>query len=319
MALKIHNYKGGETLPAEIKWVKIYLDMISNTKIKRIRKMPEGNNIILIWVFLIVTAGKSNRNGGLYITEYIPFSADDLAIEFDFEPDTVRLALKVLERYEMIQVFDDIIFIKNWEKYQNIDGMDKIREQTRARVQNYRQKQLGNVTSNVTVTEGNVTSNVTVTEGNVTEEEREIDIDKDINNNTPSKKIFTQEDKEYLLAEYLSKKISERLDKSLKDEKTLQKWASEFNKMIRLDKYDIEEMKEVLIFSQNNDFWQSNILSASKFKKQYLTLLAQMKSNYKKGGDNFGKPGNGIKFNVKKTKVDTGEDLDRTIEELGLI
>lgn len=294
----------------EVKWVKIYTEMISNKKIKRIRKMPEGNNIILIWVFLIAEAGRCNRNGGLYLTDLLPFSVEDLAIEFDFEPDTIRLALTVLEKYEMIHVFDDVIFIKNWEKYQNIDGMEKIREQTRLRVQNYRQKQLCNVTCNATVTDCNAT---------------ELEIDKEIeedNNNIPSKtnlKIFSPEDKEYLLAEYLSKKISERLNKPLKDEKTLQKWSAEFEKMIRLDKYSIEEIKEVLIFSQKNNFWQSNILSASKFRKQYLTLLAQMKSNYKKGGDNFGKPGNGIKFNVPKTKVDTGEDLNRTIEELGLI
>lgn len=294
----------------EVKWVKIYIDIISNTKIKRIRKMPEGNNIILIWVFMIVEAGKCNRNGGLYITDMIPFSVEDFAIEFDFEPDTIRLALSVLERYEMIHVFDDVIFIKNWEKYQNIDGMEKIREQTRLRVQNYRQKQLCNVTCNATVTDCNAT---------------ELEIDKEIdkdNNNIPSKtklKIFSAEDKEYLLAEYLSKKISERLNKPLKDEKTLQKWSAEFEKMIRLDKNDIEEIKEVLIFSQKNNFWQSNILSASKFRKQYLTLLAQMNSNYKKGGENYGKHGNGIKFNVPKTKVDTGEDLNRTIEELGLI
>lgn len=272
--------------------------------------MPEGNSIILIWVFMIVEAGKCNRNGGLYITDMIPFSVEDFAIEFDFEPDTIRLALSVLEKYEMIHVFDDVIFIKNWEKYQNIDGMEKIREQTRLRVQNYRQKQLCNVTCNATVTDCNAT---------------ELEIDKEIeedNNNIPSKinlKIFSPEDKEYLLAEYLSKKISERLNKPLKDEKTLQKWSAEFEKMIRLDKYSIEEIKEVLIFSQNHDFWQSNILSASKFRKQYLTLLAQMKSNYKKGGENYGKSGNGIKFNVPKNKVDTGEDLNRTVEELGLI
>jgi hypothetical protein len=157
------------------------------------------------------------------------------------------------------------------------------------------------------------------------ETETQIRLDKisiDKINNIPLKKeskTFNEADKEYLLAGYLSNKISERLNVPQKDEKTMQKWSAEFEKMIRLDKYSIEEIKEVLVFSQKHEFWQSNILSASKFRKQYLTLLAQMKSNYKKGGENFGKPGNGIKFNVPKTKIDTGEDLNRTIEELGLI
>jgi phage replication O-like protein O len=90
-------------------------------------------------------------------------------------------------------------------------------------------------------------------------------------------KIFSNDDKEYKLSKYLSKCIAERLDKPLKDEKTLQSWAKEFNKMVRLDKYDYDEMLEVLQFSQTDDFWKKNILSAAKFRKQYLTLLAQMK------------------------------------------
>jgi predicted phage replisome organizer len=298
-------------LAEEVKWIKIYIDIISNTKIKRIRKMPEGNSIILIWVFMIVEAGKCNRNGGLYITDLIPFSVEDFAIEFDFEPDTIRLALTILEKYEMIHVFDDVIFIKNWEKYQNIDGMEKIREQTRMRVQNYRQKQLCNVTCNATVTDCNAT-----------ELELEIDKEKDINNIPLKKesKVFSNKDNEYLLAEYLSKQISERLSKPLQTEKILQQWAYEFNKLIRLDKYDIDEIKKVLVFSQKNNFWQSNILSAGKFRKQYLVLLSQMRhDNYKKGGGNNGTNSNAIKFTVPKTEVDSGEDLNRTAEELGII
>ena len=51
----------------------------------------------------------------------------------------------------MIDVIDDIIFISNWEKYQSIEGMEKVREQTRKRVASYREKQKL-IESNVTVT-----------------------------------------------------------------------------------------------------------------------------------------------------------------------
>ena len=47
--------------------------------------------------------------------------------------------------------------------------------------------------------------------------------------------------------------------------------------MVRLDKLDIDEMKDVLVFSQGHKFWKNNILSAGKFRTQYLTLLGQMK------------------------------------------
>lgn len=90
-------------------------------------------------------------------------------------------------------------------------------------------------------------------------------------------KIFSNDDKEYKLARYLSECIAKRLDKPSKDEKTLQSWANDFNKMVRLDKYDLDEMLEVLQFSQNNEFWRKQILSASNFRNKYEKLLSQLK------------------------------------------
>lgn len=124
---------------ADVKWIKVYTSMVSNKKIKKIRRLPEGNNIILIWVFLLAQAGESNKDGGLFITDTIPFTVEDLADEFDFKPDVIRLALKVLENFAMIEIFEDVIYIKNWGEYQNIEGLDKIREQTRLRVAKHRE------------------------------------------------------------------------------------------------------------------------------------------------------------------------------------
>ena len=125
----------------DVKWIKIYTGMVSNKKIKRIRTLPEGNNIVLIWVFLLAQAGECNKNGALYLTDTIPFRAEDLAVEFGFEVTVINLALSVLERFSMIEIFDEVIYIKNWGEYQNIDGLEKIREQTRLRVSSHRERQ----------------------------------------------------------------------------------------------------------------------------------------------------------------------------------
>jgi predicted phage replisome organizer len=137
---------------ADVKWIKIYTDMVSNKKIKRIRTLPEGNNIVLIWVFLLSQAGECNKNGALYLTDTLPFRSEDLAIEFDYDVTVINLALITLERFSMIEVFDEIIFIKNWEEYQNIDGMDKIREQTRLRNIKYRENKRLLLLNDATVT-----------------------------------------------------------------------------------------------------------------------------------------------------------------------
>lgn len=57
----------------------------------------------------------------------------------------------------------------------------------------------------------------------------------------------------------------------------LQKWASDFDKMIRLDKRPISEIEAVMEFSQRDNFWRSNILSAGKLREKYDQLFLQSK------------------------------------------
>src|SRR5690625_3384533 len=155
--------------------------MPDNRKIKRIRRLPDGNNIILIWVFLLLKAAESNRKGGLFFLEDMPYTVEDLADEFDFSVDLITFALKTLEKLSMIEIYDEVIYIKNWEKYQSVDKLEKIREQTRQRVARHREKKRLSEPKK----EGNATVTLHVTQSNATD----IDIDKDIDkeNNYSSK------------------------------------------------------------------------------------------------------------------------------------
>ena len=62
-----------------------------------------------------------------------------LSTLFNRPLSTVRMALEVFQKFKMIDVENGYISISNWEKHQNIEGMEKIREQTRQRVANYRE------------------------------------------------------------------------------------------------------------------------------------------------------------------------------------
>ena len=53
----------------------------------------------------------------------------------------VRLALSVLEKFGMITRDGNLLTIPGWEEHQNIEGMDKIREQNRIRKQKQRERQ----------------------------------------------------------------------------------------------------------------------------------------------------------------------------------
>lgn len=152
---------------SEVKWIKITTDMFENRKIRYLRKLPDGNNIVLIWVMLLSLAGKCNANGMIFLTENVPYTTKMLADELDFEENTVVLAIAALERLGMIRK-DDYLFIEDWVAHQNVDGLDKIREQNRKRVAAYREKQKA-LPDNVQDDDAmscNVTGNVTVTQCN---------------------------------------------------------------------------------------------------------------------------------------------------------
>ena len=158
---------------AEIKWIKLTTDMFDNRKIKHLRRLPDGNNIVLIWVMLLTMAGRCNSNGMIFLTENIPYTPKMLADELGFEENTVILALNALEQFNMIVKNQNFFSIAGWEEYQNIEGMDKIREQNRLRQKKWydRQQQLQ---------EPNVRPNVSITQPNATDIEEDKEKDKDI-------------------------------------------------------------------------------------------------------------------------------------------
>jgi len=59
-------------------------------------------------------------------------------------------------------------------------------------------------------------------------------------------------------------------------EPILQNWAKEINLMIRYDKRPCEQIRHVIDWCQDNEFWQNNILSVKKLRKQYDQLILKM-------------------------------------------
>lgn len=112
-----------------------------NRKIVQIESLPDGDTIIVIWLKLLCLAGTTNDSGMVYFTKEIPYTEQMLATLFNRPLATIQFALKVFQEFEMISIIDDFLQISNWKKYQNIEGMDKIREQNRIRKQNQRERQ----------------------------------------------------------------------------------------------------------------------------------------------------------------------------------
>ena len=157
---------------ADVKWIKLSTDIFDNRKIKLIESMPEGDALVVIWLKLLVLAGVVNEKGCIYLTKDIPYTDELLATLFNRPITTIRLALQVFEQFEMIEIVNDIIMVSNWEKYQNEESMEKIREQNRIRQANYRARQKALLTDNATVT-------LQVTLDNAIDKDIDIEKDKD--------------------------------------------------------------------------------------------------------------------------------------------
>lgn len=200
---------------AEIKWIKISCDLFNDEAIRLIEQMPDGDAIIVIWLKLLITAGKINDNGFLYFRKEIPYTDEMLSTVFNRPLNTIRLALSTFEHFGMIQITTERgIYITNWEKYQNIEGMERAKElaKMRKRKQRAREKALLLETKkdkdNVTLCDGHVTVTALDIDKDI-DKEKELDKDitsyidtkKDIQQNT-KKDPYINPVKKYLIEEY---------------------------------------------------------------------------------------------------------------------
>lgn len=153
---------------AEIKWIKLDIDVFNNRKIKQIMSMPKGDTLVVIWLKMLCLAGKLANSGALMLTSTKPYNIDTLSVELGYTKPQVKAALEAFKDLELIDMGEDgAISMHDWADHQNVDGMDKVRTQAKERQKRFRDKTGRD--SNVT---DNVTDNVTVTLHNATEEER---------------------------------------------------------------------------------------------------------------------------------------------------
>ncbi len=174
------SYGGCEELT--IKFIHISVSMFEDEKIRLIEAMPEGEAIILLWMKLLLLAGRINRDGLIALDENRPYTDEMLATLFHKPLNTVRLALQTLAQFGMIQFTDEGIIITNWEKHQNVDGLARMRELTRKRVEKFRTKSKQLALPAPTLEQSNVTlvdSNVTVTQQNKNKNKKEKEIYKE--------------------------------------------------------------------------------------------------------------------------------------------
>ena len=100
---------------------------------------------------------------------------------------------------------------------------------------------------------------------------------KDSHDSKPAKRVYEPDDINLKLADYLLTKIRERNSSiyptDSKNPPDTQKWANDIRLMHERDARSYDDIKRIIEWCQQDSFWQNNILSASKLRKQFGKLI----------------------------------------------
>ncbi|KGL43084.1 hypothetical protein EP56_08450 [Listeriaceae bacterium FSL A5-0209] len=282
---------------SEIKWIKLTVNMFDDKKIRLIEKMPEGDQLLIIWIRLLALAGETNDRGRIYLTETVPYNEDMLATLFNRDVGIVRLTLQTLSAFGMIEILNDgLIKIENWEKHQNVDGMEKIRvrdkERKRKKRAEEKKKSLPEYVSQDLSADSPRTNPQTSHKSPSTDIDIELDIDKE--NNKKNKRQNKFDEVHLSLAELLFNLILETNPEAKKP--NLNTWANDIRLCMEIDKRSFEQMKNAIIWSQKHEFWSGVILSPKSLRRNYDKMRSQRLIDDKpKPKLNYNNRGNGRK------------------------
>ena len=124
-----------------IPFFKVDIEILNDSKVKMLRKMPAGDTLFVLWIGLLSLAMKADDPGTVELGRGIPFSPDMLSAELDIDISVVRMGLETFARLRMIEILPgDTIFVSNFEKHQALDKIRSNREATRKRVAAHRER-----------------------------------------------------------------------------------------------------------------------------------------------------------------------------------
>lgn len=133
-----------------------------------------------------------------------------------------------------------------------------------------------------------------VSDSNISKESK---VSKESNTSSPKsqKRTYEPDDQNYQLAIYMLKTIRSVnpnvYPEDSKNPPNLQSWANDIRLTHERDARSYEQIKQLIDWSQNDSFWNKNILSPAKLRKQFGKLISRAEdtgpSNY--GPDNYGR------------------------------
>ena len=132
---------------ADVKWIKMMVGMFDGMSFKKIKRAKIGgesfrDKLTAVWFELMDLAGRCNHDGAFVNPGGIPFAdLEDIAIQIDRDKEELDLCMAFYLKEGMVRLEDDVYRLQNWGEYQNLEGLDKVRESKRLAQARWRAKQ----------------------------------------------------------------------------------------------------------------------------------------------------------------------------------
>lgn len=280
----------------DVKWIKLKVGMFDGASFKKIKRAKiEGvadfrDKLTAVWFELLDLGAKVN-NSGLFVNDEIAYrSYEDIAIMLDRTDKEVELCMNWFIKENMITIINDVYSINNWLKYQNEDGLEKIRKQNRIRQANFRdrQKQIligeedSNVIPNVSVTlrnavpliDNNTSISNSLSKSNSLKEDNKQDINNKRQSETMSRSKFNWKKEIYFKDEELQKTFLDYLElrqniKAVNTERAIKLLINNLEKIASDTVTKIKVIEQSIMNSWKGVFPLKNDFNKKEVKKEY--------------------------------------------------
>jgi hypothetical protein len=261
--------------------IRLLVSFRGHRKRKRLKlRLGAGSTDYLIDLWL--SAAEDRPEGILY-----DWDETDIALAADWPGEPSELVEALLE-CKWLDYDNGTYSLHDWEEHQSWASGAKARSLKAKKAAAARwEKRLGkskNATSNAQALPKDAQSNAPSPSPSPSPSVRDTDVSLTLSEKPPkTKKPLEHEADAYRLSALLRSRILINNEKA-KTPKDLRKWAEDIDKMIRLDNRTPEEVENMIYFSQQDTFWQTNILSAGKLRDQFDQLWLKAKNGKQKTG-----------------------------------
>lgn len=252
-------------------YLKLKDNFFDSEEMKIVKAMDNGYEYACILLEMYLKSLKNN--GNLIFQDKIPYNPKMLSVVLGHNIAIIEKAIKIFDDLNLIELLETgEIFLLNIQSY--IGKSSSEADRVRIYRSSIEEKKMLQASTEETTEES--TEDVQMydkrTPKKEKEKEIEIEIEKEID--LKKEKPFQPDSDEYRLATFLWKYIKKNNEKA--KEPNLQSWSKTFDSIIRLDKRLVDDIKKIIVFCQQNEFWYKNILSPGKLREHYDKLTLQM-------------------------------------------